>query len=303
MRRRKASSVNQRRAWTVQQLAVLDERFGQGVLAGPGLEPGDEQGGGDVAEFQGPADADQVVPVFGDEVDLGVVVEEGTGFRPGAVVPGRVGSPEAFLGQLGDAGRQAQADQVEEGEGGQGLAVAVGGVLDDGQLGGVAEDLVEGEGGVSFGGDDDLGSVGGVLIGDMGVARHSLVQEIPRQRSRRKGPAPHRQAQPVGGRQGASTPGGGEGIAVVGVDDGGVGRPQGLLAQIPLGGPVQGVDGDPGELGHAGRPVVARLGEDGGVEVPAVLQGGQSRRGAAGVGQMGGEAGLAVDLDQQLRQR
>lgn len=45
---------------------------------------------------------------------------------------GGVGPPELFLGELGDAGREAEADEVEQGEGGQGLAVAVGGVLDDG---------------------------------------------------------------------------------------------------------------------------------------------------------------------------
>lgn len=56
--------------------------------------------------------------------------------------------------------------------------MAVGGVLDDGQLGGVPEDLVEGEGGVAFGGDDDLGAVGGVLVGDVGVAGQPLVDEV-----------------------------------------------------------------------------------------------------------------------------
>ncbi len=50
---------------------------------------------------------------------------------------------------------------------GQGLAVAVGGVLDDGQLGGVPQDLVKGEGGVAFGGDDDLGAVGGPVLGSV----------------------------------------------------------------------------------------------------------------------------------------
>ena len=61
----------------------------------------------------------------------------------------------------------------------------------------------------------------------------------------------------VGLSRGASAPGGGQGMAVVGVDDGGVGRPQGLLAEVPLGGPVQSVDGNAGELSHAGRPVHA----------------------------------------------
>ncbi len=106
---------------------------------------------------------------------MGVVIEEAAAVGPALVVAGGIRPPQALLGELGDAGRQAQSDQVEEGEGGEGLAVAVGGVLGDGQLGGVAEDLVEGEGGIAFGGDDDLGAVGGVLIGDVGVAGDALV--------------------------------------------------------------------------------------------------------------------------------
>lgn len=77
--------------------------------------------------------------------------------------------------------------------------MAVGGVLDDGQLGGVAEDLVEGEGGVSFGGDDDLGAVGGVLVGDVGVAGDAFVEEVPGQGSGGQGPSSDGQAQPIGG--------------------------------------------------------------------------------------------------------
>lgn len=59
------------------QLAVLDQGFGQGVLAGSGLEAGHEQGGRDVAGPDGPGDAEQVVPVPVDHLDLGGVGEEG----------------------------------------------------------------------------------------------------------------------------------------------------------------------------------------------------------------------------------
>jgi len=127
------------------------------VLAGAGLELRDEQRGRDVASLEGPADAKQVIPVLGDQVDLDVVLEKRARQRPPLVVGGRTGPPERFLGELGDAGRQSQANAVVEGEGGQGLAMAVGGVLGDRQLGGVAEDLVEDEGG-AVGGDDDLGA-------------------------------------------------------------------------------------------------------------------------------------------------
>ncbi len=82
-----------------------------------------------MAKLERSPDPDQVVPVLGDETDLGVVAEQGPGLGPLLVVAGGVGPPELFLGELGDAGREAEADEVEQGEGGQGLAVAVGGVL------------------------------------------------------------------------------------------------------------------------------------------------------------------------------
>ena len=56
--------------------------------------------------------------------------------------------------------------------------MAVGAVFGDGQFGGVAEEFVEDIGGVTVGGDDDLGAEGGVLIGDVGVGGDALVDEV-----------------------------------------------------------------------------------------------------------------------------
>lgn len=66
-------------------------------------------------------------------------------------------------------GERRRPTKVEQGEGEQGLAVGFSGVLGDGEVGGVAEDLVQDVGGVAVGGDDDLGPVGRVLVGDVGV--------------------------------------------------------------------------------------------------------------------------------------
>ena len=55
-----------------QQLAILQERFGQGVLAGARLQPRRQQRGGDVAELERAGDAEQLVPVLVDQIDLGV---------------------------------------------------------------------------------------------------------------------------------------------------------------------------------------------------------------------------------------
>jgi hypothetical protein len=78
---------------SAKQLAVLDQSFGQRVLARAGLESGDEQGGRYVALLEGPGDAQQVVPVLGDEVDLGVVGEQRPRQRPMLVVSCRLGPP------------------------------------------------------------------------------------------------------------------------------------------------------------------------------------------------------------------
>ena len=57
---------------------------------------------------------------------------------------------ELFLGELGDPRGEPAADEVEHRERRQGLAVAVGGVLEQRQLGRVAEDLIERERGVAL---------------------------------------------------------------------------------------------------------------------------------------------------------
>ena len=49
-----------------EQFAVFEQRLGEGVLSGTGLRPGDQQCGRDVAVEQGAADAEQIVPIFGD---------------------------------------------------------------------------------------------------------------------------------------------------------------------------------------------------------------------------------------------
>ena len=73
------------------QLAVLEHRLGERVLARAGLELGDQQRGGDVALFERAADPQQVVPVRVDQVDLGVVFEQRPRSRPLLVVAGRAG--------------------------------------------------------------------------------------------------------------------------------------------------------------------------------------------------------------------
>jgi len=84
---------------------------------------------------------------------------------------------------------------------------------------------------------------------------------------------------------------------MMGIDQSGVGLPQGVLAQVPLRCPGEGVFGDAGGVGHAGVAEVAGVGEHRGVQVAGQV--GVARLGAAGVGERLAEPGVSVDLDQQ----
>lgn len=197
-------------------------------------------------------------------------------------------------------GGELQSGEGEDPERGQGLASGVGGVLGDRQVGRVAEDLVQHDDGLAPGGRDDLGVVGGVLIGDVGVGRGALVEEIARQRPCGEAAAALREPLPVRGRQGAAAPQPSEWVLVVGVDQASVRFAQGVLAQVPVRGPGQDVLGDARGVGHAGVAEVAGVCEHGGVEV--AHQVGVSGLGAAGVGECLGESGVALDLDEQRRE-
>jgi len=94
------------------------------------LKLGDQQRGGDVALFERGADPQQVVPLRVDQVDLRVVLEQRTRQRPCLVVASPARPVELFLGQLRDPRREPLVDEVEHRERCEGLAVAVGRVLE-----------------------------------------------------------------------------------------------------------------------------------------------------------------------------
>jgi hypothetical protein len=87
---------------------------------------------------------------------------------------------------------------------------------------------------------------------------------------------------------------------MVGVHESCVRFAPGLLAQVPLRGPGEGVFGDARGFGHPGVAEVASVGQHRGVEVADQV--GVARLGAAGVGERLAEPGVAVDLDEQRGQ-
>ena len=61
--------------------AVLVQRAGEGVLAGAGVQLGDQQAGGGVPELHRADQAEQVVPVVGDQLGLDRLGEQPPGVR------------------------------------------------------------------------------------------------------------------------------------------------------------------------------------------------------------------------------
>ena len=80
---------------------------------------------------------------------------------------------EPLVGQVADARREAEAQQVHQGEDVVGEAGRVGVVLLDAQVGLVVEQAVEHVGGVADRRVDDLGVERRVLVGDVRVELHA----------------------------------------------------------------------------------------------------------------------------------
>lgn len=203
--------------------------------------------------------------------------------------------------QVPDPRGQLHPQQVEQAEVHQRDTVGVGGVLGDRQIRCVAEDFVEYVVGFTFGGDDDLGAVGGVLVGDVGVGRQALFGEIAAHRPRRRRPPARREPLPITGRQRPGAEHCGQRQALVVVDQHQIGRAQGFLAHIPVVGPGQDVVGDAAGLGHPRQPEVGRVRQQYRDQVAFELRG--ARGLAAAVGEAVQVAGAFVQLDQQRHDR
>lgn len=132
--------------------------------------------------FHRPDESEQIIPMVDDQLGLDGLGEQWSGVRV-AGAPGRSGAEAVELEStdVSDARGELQAGEVEDRERGESLAGGVGGVLGDRQVGRVAEDLIEDGHGFAPRGGDDFGSVGRVVIGDVGVGGGALVEEVPRQ--------------------------------------------------------------------------------------------------------------------------
>src|SRR6202048_2029206 len=177
---------------------VLVQRLGEATLAAAGVQLGNEQASGGVAELHRGDQSEQVVPVFGDQLGLDRLIEQRPGVRVSSA-PAGAGSEAVELeaADVSDAWGELQPGQVEDRERRKGVSGGVDGVLAERQIRWVAEDLIEHRDGLTPGGRDDFGAVSGMLIGDVGVCRCSLVEEVPRQCSGGQATAALREPLPV----------------------------------------------------------------------------------------------------------
>ena len=151
--------------------AVYFERSRQGVLAGEGLQFGEQQRGQHRSLVDRGSQAQQVIPVRVDQLRVDPVDHQR---RHQIGQRGVVQAPQALVGQVPDPGREAQANDVVDAEEQVGEPGGVGGVPGDGQLAVTVpegEDLVQGEQSLPGVGRDHLGPERCVVVGHRGEHR------------------------------------------------------------------------------------------------------------------------------------
>ena len=155
----------EQRALDAPQLA---QRHRQAVLTRIAAELAQHQRGGHRALLDRRGQPQDLVPVGADLLEVDVPPISGASAGYALASPGTY---SCLSRQVADARREAEAQQVHQGEDVVGEAGRVGVVLLDPQVGLVVEQPVEHVGGVAHRDVDDLGVERRVLVGDVGVER------------------------------------------------------------------------------------------------------------------------------------
>src|SRR5262245_15800897 len=95
------------------EAAIFLQGPAQGRLAAVGLEPADQQRGGDPAPLQRPDGPQQVIPAAQDQVAADPTLEPRLQIR---IAPTSVEAIEPLVAQVADARRELQAQEVEQRE-------------------------------------------------------------------------------------------------------------------------------------------------------------------------------------------
>ena len=205
-----------------------------------------------------------------------------------------IGHVEPFVREVADARGEAEAERVAQGEDMVGEAVGVRGVFLDAQVRLVVEQPIEHMRRVPHGGGDHLGVEGRVLIGDMRIERHAGLGAVAQiDLPRVLAVATDFEVLPVRGGRVPRAPVGGEGYAMLPVDQFGQPLRVGLVPDVPRPQRVQlGERRSGAGLGHLRQPEVDRVGEDHGEEQRPIA----GRRAGAEMGEVAGEVRPADPL-------
>lgn len=148
----------------------------------------------------------------------------GREFEGGVAQLAAFDAAEALVGQVAQAGRELQAQQIEEGKHDIGVAVRVGGVFEQGQLCFVAQHLVEHISGVARGRGNGPATELGVLVGGVGIKGQALpVAEVAGDGAGVANLAADGEALAIGGGERAPAPVLGQPLVVLVIDQAGSG--------------------------------------------------------------------------------
>jgi hypothetical protein len=150
-------------------------------LSTAGVQLGDKQAGGSVPEFHRRDREQQAIPVVGDQLVVDRLAQQRSGVGI-LTAPAEGGSRAVELkaADVADVWGELQSGQVEDRERGQCLSGGVDGVLAKRQIRWIAEDLIEHHDGLAPGAENDLGAVGGVLVGMLAECTYSKRAVFPR---------------------------------------------------------------------------------------------------------------------------
>jgi len=196
------------------------------------LQDAEDFAGADGAGGQAAGDAEQVVPGAGDEVGVDAVAGDPV---QRAVVGVGFGAPEAGVTEVGEAGAELVAEEAEQAENLVGVAGVVGHQLGRPQAGVLLEQPLEDVQRVAQRAGDDDGVEAGELVGEkVEVGDPATGTEVAGVGSGVQGADGDDEAQPISGGDLSAAPGTGQADVGLGVDEAGVGRGEGVGAQVVL---------------------------------------------------------------------
>lgn len=273
----------------------LAQRQREAVGAGIGAQAFEKQRGAEDAGADRSRHAQDVGPMAFDQALVDPAGDEGCDRRTGRLPREEM---QPALADIGNARREAEAEQMAKREHMIGDAASIGVVIGDREIGGMMEEPVQDVRRLAGGGGDDLGVEGRIAVGDVGVEGDGRLRALVRvDLARRLGASVEREVLPVRTRGRTRTEPGREGKSMLRVDETAEGVTVGVLAQVPGRQPGQlPVAGEAARVRHAAQTEIGGICQHRGQDGARVVR----RLACVEMGEGIGEAGPAVDLGEKV---